>query len=250
MGLFGFIASFIAAAVFFVIGLGFALNFTISADEPDARLPSGSDYRRAFIMECVAAFLVLATYPFGWLPRLRPWCFRADGGPVIVLVHGYLLNRASLWLLRWRLAQRGYRNVFTLNLVPMLGSVDTLGRRLSDAVDELRVHSGASPVYAIGHNLGGLVSRYCELADERFTRLLCLGTPHRGSRVVALLPGQNADQMRLGNDLLERLGDSCEARKLVSFASLADNFVVPVNSAAGGVCRGWQSRDVDRWQCL
>ncbi len=80
-------------------------------------------------------------------------------GPIIVMVHGWLCN-AGLWrpLIR-RLRRSGLKDICTVTLRPVLGSIDTMARALDEGVSPLRAAAPGRPLVLVTHSMGGLVAR-------------------------------------------------------------------------------------------
>lgn len=198
---------------------------------PRQRLAMGA-WVKLFLSEAWA-FIALFTViqPFEkWLMgpdrlrRVRP------GEHPVLLVHGYLCNRGAWRWLRARLERNGHC-VATVNLEPPLASIDSYVDQLERRVDEVIRETGAEQVAVVAHSMGGLVVR-AYLARHGalpVTRAITLGTPHQGSALAALGLGENARQMRPGNEWLRHLGSQRTPAgcALTSIHSCHDNFVMP-----------------------
>ena len=120
--------------------------------------------------------------------------------PRVLLVHGIWNAKAWLAPFALRLRREG--------LAPGLFGYDSVLREPERAGDRLIAHLRAHPVeLLVGHSLGGLVilealRRAPELPVKR---VVCLGSPLRGSRVAAAIGGRAPLSLLLGRsrDLLE-----------------------------------------------
>jgi pimeloyl-ACP methyl ester carboxylesterase len=154
-----------------------------------------------------------------------------DGVAPVVLVHGYFANRGYFLPLVRRLERAGVRHVSTPNLRSWLASIERFEQELGEAVDRLARDAGR-PVILVAHSMGGLAARayLARRGTANVTRLVTLGSPHRGTRLAPFGVGENARQMRRGSEWLARLetqeggGPPIEA---LSIFSWHDNMVAP-----------------------
>jgi pimeloyl-ACP methyl ester carboxylesterase len=161
---------------------------------------------------------------------------RASGGRLpVLLVHGYVCNRAAWWWFGRKLAARG-ETVWAVTLEPVYASIDELARVLAERVDELRAATGTLQVVLVTHSMGGLIAR-AYLRDRgaaKVARLVTIGGPHHGSVHAYLGAGENARQMEPGSRWLAALARAEEGRLSLPFASIYsvhDNFVAPQTSS-------------------
>lgn len=100
----------------------------------------------------------------------------------IVTVHGLWMRGAAMGVLRRRLMPRGF-TVHEFAYPSITGSLSDSAAALGAFVE--RVPGDA--VHFVGHSLGGLL--ICALLErtvpERMGRIVCLGTPFKGSRTAA-----------------------------------------------------------------
>jgi len=179
-------------------------------------------------------FLLLLTYPLGWLPfprrflaaRVRP------KSPVPVLIHGLYHNPAAWLLMALRLRRAGYDAPHCLGYQSWRsGFEDVAGQLARDVRDVITRHPGR-PLILMGHSLGGLIIR--RLLAEPDIAAACaaavsLGSPHRGSRLAAFGYG------RLVEDILPDSANMRAMERLVPAApvpglalcSPADAMVIP-----------------------
>lgn len=182
---------------------------------------------RAVLFE-LAAFLALYD---GLMPFERLWTAPDDpprpGRPYVVLVSGYLCDRALWWWMAARLRRSGV-DVATVALEPPLASIDRLAEQIHARLAAL---SPDTPVMVVGHSMGGLAARAClqRHGSGSVRRLVTLGSPHHGTTWARLAPGRNARQMEPGNGWLAGLG--APPVPLLAIWSPRDSIVVPPASA-------------------
>lgn len=173
----------------------------------------------------VAAGLLM---PFGIRKSQRRTPRRRDQRTV-VLVHGYLANRSTLFPLAAYLRLRGVKQILTFNYESAAG-VERAARALREY---LRRHVRGGRIDLVCHSLGGLVARVYiqELGGaRRVDRCITLGTPHRGTYNSYWLWSRVGGELRPDSRLLVRLRASRSGASGVRFVSLiagSDNLVVP-----------------------
>lgn len=179
---------------------------------------------------------------FGWAMPFasgfaEPLRTRAPGRPAVLLVHGYLCNRA-VWRPLLDSGRLADCNVMTVNLRPVFGGIDAYGDVLLDAIERLIDDSGSTSVTIVAHSMGGLATRALLRRAPMVPvgRVITIGTPHAGTIFGRLGPGRNAAQMARGSAWLRELNghDTSPRRTAARFtciASLDDNLVVPRASA-------------------
>jgi len=150
--------------------------------------------------------------------------------PAVLLIHGYLCNRA-VWR-RWLRPLAADTNVATLSLEPPLGSISDYAASIARAVASLRAASGAERVILVGHSMGGLAAReYLRVhGGEAVSRLVTIATPHDGTVFAPFGLGRNAREMVRGSRFLTRLAAQPCPVPVVCLATRDDNLVVPRRS--------------------
>lgn len=115
---------------------------------------------------------------------------RADGVTGVVLLHGFLCNRAfwTPWMRRWTAEGRPF---IALTLADVFGSIDDHAPAIDEAIQRLHRAAGRPPLL-VGHSMGGLAARAwwrwrrarhaAEDAPREILGIVTLGTPHRGDR--------------------------------------------------------------------
>lgn len=173
---------------------------------------------------------------------------RPSGRPPLILIHG-IYNGAGAWLyLGWRFRKAGfpastcsYRSFFT-----------SPNRILQGLEKHVRAVEGAfpgvKPVF-VCHSMGGLLVRHWLLLPgnkERAAGVLTLGTPHRGSKVAALGPGDLVKRIMPASEFVRTLQDAPDTASLpcVSLVSPTDEAVLPSSSLLPPP--GWRMRVTHR----
>lgn len=193
-------------------------------DYPASERPVG----RLIAQEALAYAVSGLLFPLGMRDRPRPTPRRADQHTV-VLVHGYMANKASLMPLAAFLRLRGYKQVLLFNYASSDGV--EAGARALKAFLKQNVRGGR--IDLIGHSLGGLVSRvYLQHLGgaRRVDRCITLGTPHQGTYNAYWVPTRVGRQLRPDSALLARLEATRSEAAAVRFTSVvagSDPLVIP-----------------------
>lgn len=211
-----------------------------------ARSPRRPEHRlgpwqklRLFFGDLYATLIVYSVlFPFE--ARLVPLAPKRAGGGAglpIVLVPGFCCNR-GYWahFVRW-FRQAGLGPVYAVSLEPLLGSLEQNASALERFVEAVCAESGADRVILVGHSMGGLVSRqYLHGGGQaRIERILCLGSPHRGTVMAKdLRPlGQNLRQMCPDSAWVKQFGEYEKSPCPVPITAIVtpqDNIVAPQDS--------------------
>ena len=151
--------------------------------------------------------------------------------PAVLLVHGYMCNRAS-WR-RWVLLglPRDW-NVATINLEPASVPVEQYSALLDRAVEKLRAESGADGITLVCHSMGGLAARAFlrDKGHDAVARVITICTPHHGTIFARFAHGKNSRQMQRTSGYLRGLAEVDEPVDFICFASRHDNLIVPRDS--------------------
>jgi pimeloyl-ACP methyl ester carboxylesterase len=188
------------------------------------------------VAEYLATLWVAVTIPFRFMQpaptrrRLYP-----DRVPV-VLLPGYLENRLTLWLLKFRLERILSVPVRAMKPVRYFTSLETLALDYRRQIEAWMQELGAREVDMVGHSMGGLLARYLaesgQLSD-RIRTVVTIAAPHLGSALAVLGLSRSLRQMRRGSAFLEKLnaGTAPEAVRMVGISSTHDNLILPWNCA-------------------
>jgi pimeloyl-ACP methyl ester carboxylesterase len=193
---------------------------------------------KLFVTEFYASMLLGS-----WIMLRARQCMRVypDGGPAVLLVHGYGCNSGYWTRLTPALKARRITHA-DLDLEPTLAGIDEFVPLVAQAVQRLRDATAGAPVIIVAHSMGGLVARAYLRAHGTVgvARVITLGTPHHGSALAAFGPGLNAAQMcrspRTGaeSDWLRALAASETPELRALFTSLLshhDNIIAPQTSS-------------------
>ena len=188
-----------ASAVLLVRLLITANNFAMSArfasPTPDSfRLGPGARVR--MLGEEYLATMLHSSW-FMAIGRLPQRLHEDKGLPPVLLLHGYGCNAAYWTQFARRLDAAGISHA-GLDLEPVLASIDAYVPLVARAIDALLAASGSAQVILVGHSMGGLVARAYlrQCGSARVAHVFTLGTPHHGTSLASLGPGENARQMR------------------------------------------------------
>lgn len=228
----------IAVALLLVVlllnGLPLAIEFLVGAaidPAPGGRLGPLATLRLWWgeTRRQIAVFLWAQPWRAGFAEA--PLSHRPDR-PALLLIHGYLCNRAV-----WRdwLPALGQRyQVATINLEPVYGAIDGHAPRVAEAIARLKAATGAARVILVGHSMGGLVARETlrQFGDLGVERIITIATPHAGTVFAPLGLGANARQIRPGSDFLTRLAATPCPVPVHCLSARHDNLIVPRASTA------------------
>jgi pimeloyl-ACP methyl ester carboxylesterase len=183
---------------------------------------------RLIAQEALALAAAGVLFPFG-IKRSRRRTPRRRDQRTVVLVHGYLANRATLLPFATYLRLRGVSQVLSFNYDSSAG----IERAALALREYLRRHVRGGRIDLVCHSLGGLVARVYiqELGgSRRVDRCVTLGTPHRGTYNSYWIWSRIGAELRPDSSLLSRLHESRSDALGVRFLSLvagSDNLVVP-----------------------
>lgn len=174
-------------------------------------------------------FITLCAIPFGLLFRNNQSTQRGET-PVLFL-HGLFVNQACWFWFKRRLQQQGFNNFATMNLSSW-HSEEVLTELVAKRVDELRHQLGVNKVHLVGHSMGGMIARnYIQLrgGNDKVDQLVCLGTPHQGSKLATFSMNPLGKLLIPNSDFLQRLNSAPipEDLKLTNIYTNKDNMVLP-----------------------
>jgi pimeloyl-ACP methyl ester carboxylesterase len=154
--------------------------------------------------------------------------------PAVLLVHGYLCNRA-VWHALMDSGRLDGCNVATIDLEPIFGPLERYAAVIHSALEHLRASTGAAQVVLVGHSMGGLAIREYlrQFGDTNVAKIVTLATPHHGTIFAPLGSGANAKQMAVGSPFMSELGRALSpqlAAKFLCVATREDNLIVPRSS--------------------
>jgi triacylglycerol lipase len=149
----------------------------------------------------------------------------------VVLLHGLGDTSALFRPLRSYLESRG-RVTHALDFIPNSGHarLEELARQVQNYIE--RTFAPGEQVDLIGFSMGGIVARYYVQrlgGSSRVSRLITIGSPHRGTWTAILLGRAGVKQMRPGSAFLRDLNR--EPYRFTSIWTLWDLMIVPANSS-------------------
>ena len=150
----------------------------------------------------------------------------------VLLVHGYGLNRASMWFLRRYLLGRGHPAVWAVNHAPRHGTIPELARGLVRQIEALKAATGSEKVDVVGHSMGGVLAGWAAArldAAGDIGRLVTLGTPWRGTRMGYLALHPEAWDLRPDSPVITDLDPTVVP--VISIWSPEDNIILPAESS-------------------
>ena len=193
---------------------------------------------RGIFSSFVTNTLVLALLPLGWFSRLwRPGITAGNTGPAVVLVHG-LYHNAGAWILyrKW-LRNRGYDRIYAFSYGSWKSDFQQIYGRFENWMAQVKQECPDAPIVMIGHSLGGLLARnyavnHNESEHNRVRGIITLGTPFKGSKMVAFGFGALAADLQFEGPLILELANYEIPSGLHAAAiySPVDNMVLPTVS--------------------
>lgn len=240
-----FLTLFILAslALLFVDLLVVLLTYSIYWYEYSNNNPAAFDQRfqRPSLQLCFALifsevlfnFITLTTLPFGLFNKKNQELKRGESP--ILLLHGLFDNRSCWFWFKRQLRKRGFHNIVSINLSSWHNE-EILTELLAKRIDELRHRLGVNKVHLVGHSMGGIIARnYIQLrgGEDKVDHLVCLGTPHFGSKLATFSVSPLGKLLIPNSDFLQRLNSAPvpEDVKVTNIYSKKDNMVIPNNSS-------------------
>jgi triacylglycerol lipase len=217
------------------LAIEFMMLAFVHGDDPSPRATPWQLFR-AWIGEVVSAPRVFCwDQPFR--TRAVPDQLRAaKGRRAVVLVHGFLCNRAfwNPWMRRLR--DRGIPYV-AVTLEPVAGPISRYVDSIEEGVRRAEAATGLPPVI-VGHSMGGLAIRAWIGARQslpRVHRVVTIGAPHHGTWLAHFGASPNVLDMRLApsewrKQLAENEPDGCFER-FTCYYSHCDNISMPPSTA-------------------
>lgn len=155
--------------------------------------------------------------------------------PPVILLPGYLDLHLYFLAIERRLDRAGRAHRY-LELFPNVADIPKAAQALGALVRQAQREEGAAQVDLLGHSMGGLIARTYLKQEGNLPsvrRLVTMATPHHGTYVSHLGPGQGADQMHPGSSFLGWLNQPTERPPLptTSIRAGLDEIVVPHASA-------------------
>lgn len=188
------------------------------------------------ILQEITALLYHIIFYFFDQTKYDPDHLVQKGRYPILLVHGYLHNSSGWWLMRSRLKEAGYSNVYTVNLGHPWKSFEYYYHSLEKRIQELLKRTGSSKLILIGHSMGGLLSSYyASQHSGKVVGVITLGSPMEGSYVAKIAFSRSGREMIPGTLMMQKLESAITKTQNCTFyhlASVGDEIVIPNASAA------------------
>lgn len=114
----------------------------------------------------------------------------------VICTHGLWAHGTGMYLIRRHLEREYGMKGFTFNYPSVTKTLDENAGRLARFIEE----NGIEQAHLVGHSLGGLVilrmlaNRYSEIPG----RIVCIGSPLRGSRAATILNAKSWGEHLLG----------------------------------------------------
>jgi triacylglycerol esterase/lipase EstA (alpha/beta hydrolase family) len=169
---------------------------------------------------------------YRWLMRDPP---PAPASAPVLLLHGLLCNAGVWHPLKKYLAARNIGPVYALSYGPPLASIESFAEQTAAKIDAILAATHARQVVVVAHSMGGLVARAYlrRWGGAKVSRVITIGSPHRGSVLAHIFPGRSLSQLRPRNAWLAGLGTSTAGAgpPIVSLWSWHDSMVAPQTSS-------------------
>jgi triacylglycerol lipase len=193
-------------------------------------LPPSTRRARELVAKEAAALVGLSLlYPFGIARAKLRKTPRLEEQRTIVLVHGYLANRATMLPVAAYLKLRRLGPLLSFDYASAAG-IEPAARALKQFLKE-RVRGGR--IDLVCHSLGGVVAR-CYLQElggaRRVDRCITLSSPHRGTYGAYWVASRIGRELRPDSTLLQRLDKTRQNGERVRFTAIvagSDNIVFP-----------------------
>jgi len=123
----------------------------------------------------------------------------------VLLVPGYGRFGPCWGAMKRMLRRRGAGPLFEMAPGIVFAPIEEFAGRLGERVDAILQSTGAEQIDLVAHSMGGLVARYYveQLGGAgKVRRCITIETPHHGTLLAVIAPGENARQMRPGSTFL------------------------------------------------
>jgi len=187
--------------------------------------------------------MILGALVFRRRPKTHVLFLDAAKTPIL-LIPGYGCIGSCWGKMHRLLRQRGAGPVFEMVPDAVFAPIEEFAKHVGDRVDAILHSTGATQIDLVGHSMGGLVARYYleQLGGaQKVRRCITIVTPHHGTLLAVLAPGQNGRQLRPGSAFLTELNlmeSNPHRSQIVSIWSPFDNMTIPpTSSILGGTSR-------------
>jgi triacylglycerol esterase/lipase EstA (alpha/beta hydrolase family) len=219
-----------------IVALSFILAGFAASPRPLQTVPGLAARARLWVVEIIVAWAIMLVFmPFErWILRRGIKGSRPESAPVL-LVHGYVNNAGALFIL-WRAIKAAGYGTYTVNLEPVYADIDQYADVLEQTLVRVQASENGRPVALVCHSMGGLAARTYmrKFGGKRVSRVITLGTPHKGTVLARAAMGENGRQMCAGSAWLQALATDEQGDwpcPVTSIYSRDDNIVAPQLSA-------------------
>jgi triacylglycerol lipase len=181
-----------------------------------------------------------------WTMPFHAFSSRISSNPrglPVLLIHGYGCN-SGYWHAMSKALSIANISHRTVDMEPVLGSIDEYVPLIQDAAKQLCKETGHRKLVIVAHSMGGLAARaYLRVHGAgRVAKVITLGTPHHGTALASYGAGLNTRQMHwavseqegLSSEWLRTLAASEDPSTyglFVSIYSHHDNIIAPQTSS-------------------
>ena len=177
--------------------------------------------------ELLAVLSLGILYPFG-LFKSKQKTKRKKELRTIVLLHGYIANKSTLYPLAAYLKIKGHKVLFYN--YPSHRGVENAAVNFREY---LKKHVKGGRIDLVCHSMGGIVARtYLQLlgGSRRVDQCITLASPHKGTYNAYWIPTKVGDELRPDSKLIKKLHETKEMSKDVKITSIvagSDNIIIP-----------------------
>jgi triacylglycerol lipase len=187
---------------------------------------------------------VVCLFPLGFVKKL--WVpgpngakadTKADKTVVVILIHGIYHNASAWAYYRWRLKRKGYSRIHAFSYSSWNTTFWDVYEKFDMWMKRVERDCPGEDMVMVGHSLGGLLAKtYAGKRDGSSSsvirRVITLGSPFKGSKMVVLGFGKLAESLRYQGPLVRELEKYQPSTQLpcVAFYSPVDNMVLPTES--------------------
>jgi len=167
---------------------------------------------RGIFSSILSNVVVLCLFPLGFMKKLwAPIPDTKKGTPTVVLIHGIYHNASAWAYYRWRLKQKGYTRIYVFSFSSWKTTFEGVYEKFEAWINRIEKECSGQDMVLVGHSLGGLLAKtYASRRDgdhaSVIRRVITLGTPFMGSKMVVLGFGALARSLHYKGALLRELG--------------------------------------------
>ena len=236
------IASIVEALLFIPLGflvVTYALSMWVSRYDQRSKAGAGTQiYWLCKEYFWMITYLFISTFisPFDRLLGGRGGAIKLDknGGPLIIILHGYLSVPTHWIILGSRLRRKGFTNVIRYSYHSIAGSIEEWSAVLAKKLEPV----GENGIIFIGHSMGGIVALWtaAKLPKGTVKKIITMGAPFEGTLMADMAITVNArklfpytPEIETTKQMLDNLDKDVD---LICLWSRFDELIVPAESAA------------------